>query len=377
MISFSMPYRPKINRDELFDIFSSRSSLVGGSYWSRKCTSFLAKNYNFSNSILTTSCTDALEIAFALCDLKATDNVIVPGFTFVSSILPATRYTKDITFSDVSIASGSCTYANIIEKVKSNTKVIVAVNYAGVNEDIIAIRSFCDDHDIFLIEDAAQSIGARIENQSFGSFGHFATMSFHDTKNINSGGEGGCLIINDNQYVERAHVLSEKGTNRREFSERKVDKYEWLDYGSSHVMSDLNAFLLLKGLQQERVATKYRADLAKKYEDFFCTTRLNYGPYFNDKVSSNGHIFYLLLDDANERAALSRWLLDHGVQSASHYLNLANSPFARKNFCKQVVPMCDELETRLLRLPLHNYLSEKDIEYTIGCIERWIKQERK
>jgi len=377
MINFSMPYRPKINRDELFDIFSSRSSLIGGAHWSKECTSFLAQHYDFADSILTTSCTDALEIAFALCDLKASDNVIVPGFTFVSSILPATRYTNDITFSDISIASGSSTYANIVEKVKNNTKVIVAVNYAGVNEDICLIKRFCDENDIILIEDAAQSIGSKIEKKSFGSFGHFATMSFHDTKNINSGGEGGCLIINDNQYVERAHILSEKGTNRREFAERIVDKYEWLDYGSSHIMSDLNAFLLFKGLQEERVATHYRADLARMYYDFFCTTKLNYGPCFNKKVRSNGHIFYLLLDDSKERSALSRWLLDHGIQTATHYLNLANSPFSRKNFCKQRVPMCDELENRLLRLPLHNYLSQKDIEYVIACIKIWIKQEKK
>lgn len=375
MFKFSEPFRPSLVVEELTAIWESKNLLVGGGLWTEKCQTLMKNNYNFEDVILTSSCTDALEMAFTLADLKPTDNVIVPGFTFVSSVLPAVNFTNDITFCDVELDTGVLSCSEVEKSLKNNTKVVVAVNYGGINQEIGKIKDLCDSMGIMLIEDAAQSIGTKIEDRWFGSFGDLSTFSFHDTKNINSGGEGGCLVINNKKYVDRAHILSEKGTNRRKFLDNVVNKYEWLDKGSSHIMSDINAFILHQGLLNEHLVTSHRASLFDRYNENLDHIDLHFGPKVHDGVQANGHLAYVLLENQNDRLHFRDYLLSFGVQTALHYPNLARSPYSRKNLQTCVLPNCDSLEARLCRLPLHYYLSFDDVDQISQIVEKWFRRE--
>lgn len=371
MFKFSEPFRPPLVVEELASIWESKNLLVGGGLWTNKCQTQMKNNYNFEDVIFTSSCTDALEMAFTLADLKQTDNVIVPGFTFVSSVLPAVNFTSDITFCDVELDTGILSCSEVEKAIKNNTKVVVAVNYGGINQEIGKIKDLCDSMGILLIEDAAQSIGAKIGERWYGSFGDLSTFSFHDTKNINSGGEGGCLVINNKKYVERAHILSEKGTNRREFLTNVVNKYEWLDKGSSHIMSDFNAFLLSKNIEYEQQITTHRSLLLSRYKSNLKHLDLHLGPAIADDIVSNGHIAYLLLPDKKTRDEFMEYMYKAGTQTVVHYPNLARSPYAKRNLTWHLLPNSDSLADRLCRLPLHFYLSTHNVDVICQHIEEW------
>lgn len=377
MIKFSEPYRPKIPIADLYSVATSSELLVGGSDWSSKCEQLFRECYAFNNVILTASCTDALEIAFGLANLKSCDNVLVPGFTFVSSVLPAVRYTHDISFCDVDLSSGVMTCEEVEANLKPNTKVIVAVNYGGINHEILKIRALCDKYGILLIEDAAQSIGARINSTFFGSFGDFSTFSFHDTKNINSGGEGGCLVVNNERFVERAHIMSEKGTNRRDFFNGSVRKYEWLDHGSSHIMSDLNAFILMHGLSNEQNVTQHRSMLSERYKSNLHDIGLRFGPVTHEGVHTNGHLIYVLLDDKSQRERFMSYLSARNIATSLHYPNLGRSPYARAHLPQTFLKNCDDLEDTLCRLPLHNNMGIEQVNTVCDVIASWKKEEFK
>jgi dTDP-4-amino-4,6-dideoxygalactose transaminase len=377
MYRFSEPFRPVISMVDLASIWESRSNLVGGGLWTNKCQKLMFEQYGFEDVILTSSCTDALEIAFTLADLKPTDNVVVPGFTFVSSVLPAVNFTNDITFCDVALNTGNASCADIESVIKENTKVVVVVNYGGINHDLFKIKDICESKGIVLIEDAAQSIGARMEKRWFGSFGDLSTFSFHDTKNINSGGEGGCLVINNKKYVHRAHILSEKGTNRRDFLDNVVNKYEWLDKGSSHIMSDLNAFILYHGLLNESSVTSHRASLFYRYRENLNHEGFQFGPIVQDGSQVNGHLAFVLLESQNDRMEFQAYMQAHGVQTALHYPNLARSPFSQNNFRKFILPNCDSLESKLCRVPIHYYMSIEDVDKISQIIEDWLMRKVK
>ena len=371
MFKFSVPFRSPIPVDELKSIWESRNSLVGGGTWTKKCENLMSEKFGFEDVVFTSSCTDALEMAYTLAEIGPSDNVVVPGFTFVSSVLPAINLTQDITFCDVDIHTGVMTYQQLMDCVKDNTKVVVAVNYGGINQEIDKIRDFCFDVGIFLIEDAAQSIGAKFDGAWYGSFGDVATFSFHDTKNINSGGEGGCLVINNKKYVERAHILSEKGTNRRDFLTNVVNKYEWLDKGSSHIMADFNAFLLSKNLEYEPKVTTHRSLLLSRYNSNLKHLNLQFGPEIGNEITSNGHLGYLLLQDKTTRSKFIEHMEQVGIQTAVHYPNLARSPYAKRNLSRHSLPNSDVLENRLCRLPLHFYLSVDNVDVICQHIEEW------
>ena len=377
MIKFSEPYRPKIPITDVYRVVTSEQLLVGGSHWSSKCEHLLRERYGLDNAILTSSCTDALEIAFGLANLTPNDNVLVPGFTFVSSVLPAIRYTNDISFCDVDLNSGVTTCEEVEAKMRPNTKVVVAVNYGGINHEIIKIRALCDKNGILLIEDAAQSIGAKINSLYYGSFGDFSTFSFHDTKNINSGGEGGCLVVNNKRFVERAHIMSEKGTNRRDFFNGSVKKYEWIDHGSSHIMSDLNAFILVHALFDEKNVTQHRSMLFDRYKNNLRDIGLRFGPIIHEGVQGNGHLIYVLLDDKLQRERFMSYLNSRDIKTSLHYPNLGRSPYARAYLPQTSLKNCDDFENTLCRLPLHNNMRREQVDTVCDEIANWLKEELK
>ena len=374
MHKISEPYRSIINPGDFVDVWKNSKTLIGGSHWTRKCEKYMCDAFDFHNVVFTSSCTDALEIAFALANIGPNDNVIVPGFTFVSSVLPAINYTSDITFCDVNPCTGSAELQDLAKCIKPNTSVIVAVNYGGINGELQKIRELCQAHKIFLIEDAAQSIGAGIQNDWYGSYGDVSTFSFHDTKNINSGGEGGCLVINNKEYIERAHFLSEKGTNRRDFINGTINKYEWIDKGSSHIMSDLNAFVLYHNLLDERKITSHRASLFNRYIRNLSHLNIIVGPKIHNDISPNGHLFYLLLPNRKARADFMDFMLSSGVQTVTHYLNLAKSPYARRHFSNYDLPNSDVLEEGLCRLPLHYNMNVRDVDEICQLVVDWFSE---
>lgn len=371
MHNFSRPHRSNISSDKFVDVWENQKTLIGGSDWTLACEQYMSKAFNFHNVILTSSCTDALEIGFALANLGPEDNVIVPGFTFVSSVLPAINYTQDITFCDVDPCTGSATVEHIAQCIKANTKVVVAVNYGGVNHELPKIRDLCRANAIFLIEDAAQSVGARMNDEWYGSYGDVSTFSFHDTKNINSGGEGGCLVINNSAYIDRANFLSEKGTNRRKFIDGSINKYEWIDRGSSHIMSDWNAFVLLHNLLEETQVTSHRASLFARYHHNLSHSRVILGPKTHNDVSPNGHLIYILLPNSKVRSHFMKFMDSAGVQTVTHYLNLAASPYATQHLNGCNLPNSDAMEAGLCRLPLHYYMSADDVDEICKLIEGW------
>lgn len=367
MISkYDIPFnKPYLTGKELDNIQKAvqLGKISGNGYFTKKCHNFFTENYGFQKVLLTTSCTDALEMAAILCDIKPGDEVIIPSYTFVSSALAFIRQGAKVVFADSSDKHPNLDVSTIESLITSKTKAIVPVHYAGNPCDMEKIMSIADKYGLFVIEDAAQAIDSYYKGKPLGSFGHFATFSFHETKNIISG-EGGLLVINDKKFFNRAEIIWEKGTNRAEFFRGEADKYEWKDTGSSFLPSEITAAFLFAQLERLETIQNKRLDLWNFYYEKLAPLQENSCftlPLKPDSTANNAHLFYIILESLEIRTQLIAYLQEQKILAVSHYLSLHKSDFYSSKHNGRELPNSDMYTNCLLRLPLFFELTKEDI----------------
>lgn len=345
--------------------------LSGNGEFTKKCQRFFEEKYGFKKSLLTTSCTDALEMAAMLCNIQPGDEVIVPSYTFVSSALAFVRAGAKIVFADSMERNPNIDAKKIETLITPKTKAIVPVHYAGVACDMDAIMDIANRHRLLVVEDAAQAIDSFYKGRPLGSIGHLAAFSFHETKNIISG-EGGMLAINDERFIRRAEILWEKGTNRAEFFRGEVNKYGWEDVGSSFLPSEVVAAFLWAQLESLEDIQAKRKSLWNEYFDLLSPAaaigqfRL---PDIPEYATNNAHMFYLVCNSLEERTALIKKMKDNDILAVFHYLSLHSSPYYQNKHDGRNLPNCDRYADCLVRLPMYYELEEKDVERICHLIQ--------
>lgn len=337
--------------------------LSGNGEFTKRCQHFFEEKYGFKKCLLTTSCTDALEMAAILCDIKPGDEVIVPSYTFVSSALAFVRAGANIVFADSMESNPNIDAEKIESLITPRTKVIVPVHYAGVACDMDRIMEIAGKHNLLVVEDAAQAIDSYYKGRPLGTIGHFSCFSFHETKNIISG-EGGMLCINDARFIRRAEIIWEKGTNRAEFFRGEVNKYGWCDIGSSFLPSEVIAAFLWAQIESMDEIQAKRKLLWNKYYELL--EPLAEGgrfrlPEIPDYATNNAHMFYLVFNSLEERTALIKKLRENDILAVFHYLSLHSSEFYKDKHDGRSLPECDHYADCLVRLPMYYDLTEGDV----------------
>ena len=344
--------------------------LSGNGEFTKKCQNFFEEKYGFKKCLLTTSCTDALEMAAILCNIQPGDEVIVPSYTFVSSALAFVRQGAKIVFAD-SMKRNPNIDAELIEGlITSRTKAIVPVHYAGVACDMDRIMEIAEKHKLVVGEDAEQAIDSYYKGRPLGTIGHLSAFSFHETKNVISG-EGGMLGVNDERFIRRAEIIWEKGTNRAEFFRGEVNKYGWCDIGSSFLPSEVVAAFLWAQLESLDDIQARRKLLWNKYYELLNPLD-NQGrfslPDIPDYATNNAHMFYLVCNNLSERTALIKKLKENDVLAVFHYLSLHSSEYYKNKHDGRQLPECDRYADCLVRLPMYYELTESDIEWICSII---------
>mgnify|MGYP000265556017 FL=1 len=378
MIPFNKPYLTGKEMQYIEEAVKS-GKISGNGLFTKKCQEFFEKEFGFKKTLLTTSCTDALEMAAILANIKEGDEVIVPSFTFVSTALAFVRQGADIVFADSYSDNPNIDADQIEALITEKTKAIVVVHYAGVACDMDKIMSIANKHGIIVIEDAAQAIDSYYiskdgTKKALGSIGHLSAFSFHETKNIISG-EGGMLCINDDRFIQRAEIIWEKGTNRSQFFRGEVDKYSWVDTGSSFLPSEIiSAFLWaqienMRDIQDKRIKiwNRYYEGLSSFEPVSIKKPKL---PLIPEYATNNAHMFYLVCDNVDDRTKFIQHLKDKGILSVFHYLSLHKSSYYEKySTRKSELPNSDMFSDCLVRLPLFYELTDEQVEYIINTIK--------
>ena len=327
-----------------------------------------------SDFLLTTSCTSALEMAALLCDIKEGDEVIVPSYTFVSSINAFVLRGAVPVFVDIDPRTMNVDVNEIEGKITERTKAIVVVDYAGVPVDYDLVNKIAKTHNIIVIEDAAQSVGSYYKGRPAGTLAKFGCFSFHETKNYIMG-EGGAFVTNDEDAFLAAEIIREKGTNRTQFTRGIIDKYNWCSLGSSYLPSDILAGLLYGQLMRFDEIMEKRMRAWNRYNDFFLSFEkkgLLTRPYIPSYCEHNAHMYYLILNTKEERDELVSYLKENDIQACPHYYPLHISPMGKKFGYKEGdLPLTEEYCYRLLRLPLYADIKEKDITKVCRVIEKY------
>ena len=338
--------------------------LSGNGEFTKRCQHFFEEKYGFNKCLLTTSCTDALEMAAMLCDIQPGDEVIVPSYTFVSSALAFVRAGAKIVFVDSMKRNPNINAEQIESLITPKTKVIVPVHYAGVACDMYRIMEIAEKHHLLVVEDAAQAIDSYYKGRPLGTIGHLSAFSFHETKNIISG-EGGMLGINDERFIRRAEILWEKGTNRAEFFRGEVNKYGWCDIGSSFLPSEVVAAFLWAQLEHLDDIQNKRKLLWNKYYELLkpFADQGRFGlPDIPDYATNNAHMFYLVCNGLAERTALIKKLKGNDILAVFHYLSLHSSEYYKDKHDGRLLSECDRYADCLVRLPMYYDLDVEDVE---------------
>lgn len=361
MIPFNKPYLTGKEAHYLYQAVSS-GKISGDGIFTKKCHDFFQSKLGFNKVLLTTSCTDALEMAAILIDTQPGDEIIIPSFTFVSTANAFVLRGAKIIFADSEETNPNIDITKLEALITPKTKAIVPVHYAGISCDMDGIMALAKKHNLFVIEDAAQAIDSFYKGRPLGTIGHMAAFSFHETKNIISG-EGGLLAINEDALTERAEIIREKGTNRSQFFRGEVDKYGWVDIGSSFLPSDIIAAFLYAQLENIEDIQTRRKSLWNLYHEKLVSlkdkgVRL---PFIPDYATNNAHMFYLVCNSITERSALIQALKNEEILSVFHYLSLHKSPYYLKQHQGPELPYSDHYTDCLLRLPLFYELTESDI----------------
>lgn len=371
-IVFNKPY---FNKECTKNIKESVSmgTLSGDGYFSNKCYEFFRQNYGFENSLLVPSCTHALEMMAMLIDIEEGDEVIVPSYTFVSTANAFVKFGAKIVCVDSECSNPNINPFDIEKNINKKTKAVCIVHYAGWSCDMEKIQDICNKHNIILLEDAAQAIHSFYKGKPLGSFGAMSAFSFHETKNINCG-EGGLLVVNDNKYLERSHIIREKGTNRTDFFKKKVSKYEWIDKGSSYLLSDINAAYLYPQLENiDLIINKRKCIWEKYYTNMKLLEKYNYFKTCDKLVdcSGNYHIFYLLFENSIKLNEIKDLLKNNNITSSTHYIPLHKCRYYLENFEVKTLPNSEKFGECILRLPIYYDLNFNEVEFICRIIKNY------
>ena len=370
MIDFN---RPPIVGKELEYIAQAMEmgKLCGDGTFTKKCSAWMEEHFNAPHVLLTTSCTHALEMAAYLCDLEPGDEVIMPSYTFVSTADAFVLRGAKIVFVDIRPDTMNIDETKIEAAVTDRTRVIVPVHYAGVACEMDEIMDIARRHNLKVVEDAAQGVNAFYKGKALGTIGDFGCYSFHETKNY-SMGEGGALVFSDDAYQERAEILREKGTDRSKFFRGQIDKYTWVDYGSSYLPSDMNAAYLYAGLEQAEEINRKRHQIYRFYQEALAPLAergLIEQPFVPSYDTHNAHMYFFKVKDLDVRTRLISWLKEKGIIAVFHYIPLHSSTAGKRfgRFSGEDVYTTRESE-RLVRLPMFYNLDMKDAEYVASSV---------
>lgn len=375
MIPFNKPFLTGKETHYIYDAVNS-GKLSGNGKYTKICQHFFEEKYGFKKTLLTTSCTDALEMCAILADIREGDEVIVPSFTFVSTAIAFIRQGANIIFADSYEDNPNIDAGKIEALITEKTRAIVPVHYAGVACDMDKILELAQKYNLLVIEDAAQAIDSFYtdkngQKRALGSIGHMSAFSFHETKNIIAG-EGGLLAINDERFIHRAEIIWEKGTNRAEFFRGEVNKYGWVDTGSSFLPSELIAAFLWAQLENLESIQRRRCDIWNQYYEGlsdWAVSRNVQLPYIPDFATNNAHMFYLVCNNLGQRTQLIQHLKDNGFSAVFHYQSLHKSDFYLKDHPVQTLSNVEVLSDCLVRLPMYYELSDTDVQNIIRCIK--------
>ena len=350
----------------------AQGHLSGDGPYTKKCQSWFEEHLRCRKALLTHSCTGALEMAAILCDIQPGDEIILPSYTFVSTANAFALRGAVPVFVDIRPDTLNLDEKLIEAAITPKTKAIVPVHYAGVPCDMDAIMDIALRHNLLVVEDAAQALLSTYKGKALGTIGHFGCLSFHETKNIISG-EGGALLVNDDRFIGRAEIIREKGTNRSQFFRGEVDKYTWMDIGSSYLPSELVSAFLYAQLERADEITSQRCRICSAYAMQLAPLeqagklRL---PHFD--ADSNGHMFYILLDSLATRTALIAHLKAQGIHPVFHYVPLHSSPAGQKyGRVSGSMQVTNDLNERLLRLPLHYEMDDADVARVCSAIRHF------
>ncbi|PQA96356.1 dTDP-4-amino-4,6-dideoxygalactose transaminase [Chryseobacterium piscicola] len=374
MIPFNKPHLTGKETQYIEEAVKS-GKISGNGIFTQKCQSFFEEKYKFKKALLTTSCTDALEMAAMLANIGTADEVIIPSYTFVSTALAFVRQGAKIIFADSYKDNPNIDAAKIEGLITPKTKAIVVVHYAGIACDMEKIMDIAERHQLIVIEDAAQAIDSFYtfsdgRKKALGSIGHFGAFSFHETKNIISG-EGGMLTINDEQYIDRAEVIWEKGTNRSQFFRGEINKYGWVDTGSSFLPSEIISAFLWAQLENLEKIQKRRLQIWNQYSENLKNIPSVKTPQISDYATNNAHMFYLIFENIDDRSNMIKYLKDNGVLSVFHYLSLHKSDYYSDKHDGRNLQNSDNFENTLLRLPMYYDLSESEIDRIVSLIKNY------
>lgn len=374
MIPFNKPYLTGKEAHYMYQaVFTGH--LSGNGYFTKKCQQFFEDKYGFKKCLLTTSGTDALEMCAMLCNLKAGDEVIVPSYTFVSTALAFLREGATVVFADSMDSNPNLDVEKLEALITPRTKVIAPVHYAGVACDMDAIMAVAEKHNLIVVEDAAQAIDSYYKGKPLGGCGHLGAFSFHETKNITAGGEGGLLTINDERFIRRSEILWEKGTNRAEFFRGAVNKYGWVDMGSSFLPAEINAAFLWAQLENLDAIQAKRKKIWKQYFTGLQSLAANGYirlPQIPGYATNNAHMFYIVCRNLEERSGLIACLKENGITAPFHYLSLHKSEYYM-NHCdlRPELPNCDMYADCLVRLPMFYELDLEQVDEIVKCIKKF------
>lgn len=373
-IDFNRPYLTGKETHYIYEAVNT-GKISGNGAFTKKCQDFFETQYGFKKSLLTTSCTDALEMAAILTDIQPGDEVILPSYTFVSTANAFVLRGAKLVFVDSNAIEPNMDADQIESLITEKTKVIVPVHYAGVSCDMAKIMDLATKYNLFVVEDAAQGIDSYFNNRPLGSIGHLSAFSFHETKNIISG-EGGMLAINDERFIDRAEIIWEKGTNRSAFFRGEVDKYGWVDVGSSFLPSEVVSAFLYAQIENIKDIQSRRLEIWNMYYKGLESVngiRFNL-PQIPDYATNNAHMFYLVCENPQIRKDLLSWLKSKHIHAVFHYLSLHTSPFYKDKHDGRSLPQSDHYTENLVRLPLFYDLTNEEIQYVVSEIKAFVNQ---
>lgn len=371
MINFNVPPFLGNELEYINDAIMNKNKISGDGFYTKKCSELIEKRFCVNKVLLTTSCTHALEMSAILSNIQEGDEVIMPSFTFVSTADAFVMRGAKIVFVDIRPDTMNIDETLIEAAITDKTKAIVPVHYAGVSCEMDQILEIANKHNLIVIEDAAQGVMSEYKGKALGTMGDFGCYSFHETKNY-SMGEGGAILINDPEYIEKAEIVREKGTNRSKFFRGQIDKYTWVDFGSSYLPSEINVAYLYPQIKE---AEKINLNRLKLWNNYYNGLRelelksLIELPFIPKECNHNAHMFYIKTKNLEERTKLIKYLKDNNISAVFHYIPLHSAPagikFGRFNGVDKYTTKESE---RLLRLPMYYDLNKEDQNMIINKI---------
>ncbi|URA10846.1 dTDP-4-amino-4,6-dideoxygalactose transaminase [Thermospira aquatica] len=381
MIKYKIPFNkpPYTGNEDKYVIQAMKSDKISGDgEFGRKCERWFEEKLNCKRALLTPSCTHALEMCAMLIDIQPGDEVIMPSYTFVSTANAFALRGASIVFVDIRPDTMNIDETLIEQAITKKTKAIVVVHYAGVSCEMDTIVDIANRYNLYVIEDAAQGMMSSYKGKPLGTIGHLGAYSFHETKNYTSGGEGGLLIINDERFVERAEIIREKGTNRSQFFRGMVDKYTWVDIGSSYLMNEISAAYLWGNLEMAEDILKDRLNTWESYYDGLKeieTSGYVELPKIPKGCKHNAHMFYMKVKNLEERTALLEHLKKYGIWAVFHYVPLHSAPGGKRygRFFGEDRYTTKESE-RLIRLPMYYGMTKQETAKVIQTIKGYYNE---